>query len=133
MTEKFDNFIKFLLESNIIDMPDTCPYGFWINSSGDILPVNYESHAKVARKIIDSNKTHKEEFDKNISGFTDRTAVDLLAINYVLAHKWMKCVVTKYDNPTLYYKCKDVPTPKQKQALNDIEMRYDIYVSHDRG
>lgn len=132
MTEKFDNFIKFLLEASILDLPENCPYGFWIDASGDILPVNYEAHAQVARRVIDKNESYKKEFDKSISGFTDRSAVDLLAIGYLLNHKWVKCVVTRYDMPTLYYKSKDILTPKQKHAINDLEMRYDIYVNRDR-
>jgi hypothetical protein len=132
MTKEFDKFIENILGESY-DLPTTCPYGFWISPSGQAIPVPYEAHGDVALKIIDKNPKYKEEFEPNVSGFTDHTAMLLLAMGLLKNKGWIKAVKETMHTQTLWYSYKIPPTQKQRKELKDLSVMYDMQLEVDIG
>jgi hypothetical protein len=130
MTENFDRFIRKILAESFAELPDECPYGFWVSPSGIVRPVRWQQHGSDAIRIIKSIVNYTTDFyEKNISDKTDHSSEMILAIGYLLNRGWIKINkdVTQYT-PQLKYTASQSLTDKQKNALGDLEMLYDISV-----
>ena len=130
MTENFDRFIRKILAESFADLPDACPYGFWVSPSGDARPVRWQQHGSDAIRIIRNIPNYNKDFyEKNVSDKTDHSSEMIMAIGYLLNKGWVKMNKdTTQFTPQLKYTASQSLTDKQRNTLGDLEMLYDISV-----
>jgi hypothetical protein len=85
MTKHFDKFFysivaeaRPVLTSNMRNLPDQVPYGFWISPTGSFIPVKPQMHIPVAYDIIDDDMVLKREFGKYSDITTFPSAYDFM-------------------------------------------------------
>lgn len=125
MTDFFTKIVKKILLEATENLPEELPYGFWINRGGDFIKVPYQAHGTIALKIISKNPIYKEEFSKNISQFTDYSASQIMAVQFLLNKGYIK---TEKElsavPPKIYYTSKVQPTHKQLSILHTMAITY---------
>lgn len=127
MTYFFDKIVKKILAEGVDTMPERCPYGFWIDRSGNITTVPYQAHGAIALRIIAKNENYNDEFSQNVSKFTDYSASQIMANDYLLRKGFVKTwrdISGGANN--LYYDSKTQPTHKQISILHTMAITYDM-------
>ena len=131
---KFIPAKDLLLNNNLNELPETKPYGFWTDRSGNFKdvymtgPKNNGGHAGVAREIIEAAINYKddhggmtpEEEDKLVSALAPGKFGGVY--NVLLSSGFMHVVLA---GNTYYYKTNSgAPTPGQKKFLNTLTEQY---------
>jgi hypothetical protein len=111
------------LTSSVNPLPETEPYGMWVDKSGNFIIVPYESHWEVADKICEAAKIYAKKHGIQLS--IPNNMVDPYEILWSFG--WARIVL--YDN--VYYQIGDKrtklnPTAKQLQFFERLRRNYNL-------
>lgn len=104
------------ISTSVKDLPDTKPYGFWVDRHGNFVAVGFQKHAQVSDNIQDKMVEWMKK--KNIP----TPAEWGYSYNFMFKNGWMR-VVTYYDS-AIYTETKSERTQGQIKFLNFIRDLY---------
>lgn len=126
MTKHFDKFFysivaeaRPVLTSNMRNLPEQVPYGFWISPTGSFIPVKSQMHIQVAYDIIDDDMVLKRKFDE----YSD-TAAFPSAYGFMFKLGWIR-VVNMIDTLEGSSSNEDL-TNSSKRTLKDLALFYHL-------
>jgi hypothetical protein len=104
------------MSTSVVDLPDTQPYGFWVDRSGNFLRVGYQQHIEGLTSIV--NKAKQFLHKQNVNYEPKYRYVDLLDIG------WMRVVI---GNSSVMYQMKSgqPATTAQLRFVKTLQEMYD--------
>lgn len=105
------------LSTSMVDLPDTKPYGFWVDKSGNFIKVGIEGHWDVGERIIKVYQHLLKQKGANV-----KIPADLY--RFFLDAGWMRIVIS---GNVVYYELalESQPTLSQTRFLKFIKDLYE--------